>query len=161
MARKVETVTIDREGRDKGKSYVLTEMSAMRAEKWALRMLNAAARNGLAIPDEVAAGGMQSVAAMVAVNGMQALAGIAWADMEPLLDEMMSCVQFKTSANIVRDVSEDASDIEEIFTRVQLRGAVLRLHVDPSLLVGLSTSPQAPVTTSDTPNTSTSPPASA
>ncbi len=160
MPRKVETVTIDREGRDKGKSYVLTEMPAMQAEKWALRLLNAAARNGLAIPDDVAAAGMAGVAQMVAVNGMAALAGIAWADMEPLLDEMMECVQIRPSAGVTRDVHLE-TDIEEIFTRVQLRGAILRLHVDPSLLVSQSTSGSAPVMTSDTPTTSTSPPQSA
>ena len=160
MPRKVETVTIDREGRDKGKSYVLTEMAAAPAEKWALRLLNAAARNGLQIPDGVAELGMQGVAIMLAVNGMGSLAGIAWVDMEPLLDEMMACVQFKTSANIVRDILPEADDIEEIFTRVQLRGAILRLHVDPSLLAGLSTSESAPDMTSATPITSTSRPVS-
>ena len=37
MARKVEYITIDQEGRDQGKTFKITEMPALKAEKWATR----------------------------------------------------------------------------------------------------------------------------
>ena len=44
MARKTKIVTIAAEGRDYGKSYLLTEMPALKAEKWATRAMMALIR---------------------------------------------------------------------------------------------------------------------
>jgi len=46
MARKTATVTISAEGRDKGKTFFLTEMSAERSEEWGERALLALVRGG-------------------------------------------------------------------------------------------------------------------
>lgn len=120
--RKTETVTITAEGRDKGKRFALTEMPATQAEKWALRAFMALAKSGLEIPDDVQNMGMAGIAAL----GFQALAGISFQDAEPLLDEMMACVQCVPSAGVVRVLIED--DIEEVATRFTLRRDVFELH---------------------------------
>lgn len=121
MARKVSEFTVETEGRDKGKVFVLTEMPAAQAEKWAMRVLLAAARSGFDVGHTVGMG-MQGVALL----GLSALANMAWDEAEPLLDEMMTCVKIKEQSG-AREVFSD--DIEEVVTRFDLRKAVLDLHI--------------------------------
>lgn len=130
MARKNTTLTIDAEGRDKGKSFVLTEMPVRQAEKWAMRALLAVAKSGFDIGD-AAKMGMQGIAVM----GIQAIVNMDWEDAEPLLDEMMQCVRIKETSG-VRDIIGD--DIEEVATLIQLRKSVLELHIDFSTAVSAS-----------------------
>lgn len=126
MPRKTLTVTIDAAGRDAGKRFILTEMPATQAEKWAARALSALARSGADIPDNIAHAGM----AGIAVLGMRALSGMSFADAEPLLDEMFGCVAIMPDPSrptIVRGLVED--DIEEVATRLRLRAEVMALHL--------------------------------
>jgi len=103
MARKVKDVTVSEEGRDKGKVFVLTEMPASRAEKIGQRM---------------------AVALMRAASGDNAAN-------EALMDEVMTCVQFRpdplTHPQTVRPLIED--DIEEVATGIKRRQEVAELHV--------------------------------
>jgi len=122
MARKTLDVTIDKEGRDKGKTFVLTEMPARAAEKWATKALFALARSGVELSPDLLKGGMNSIA----ILGLQGLLNIKFEDAEPLLDEMLTCIQIK-EPNTVRSLTPD--DIEEIQTLFTLRGEVLKLHV--------------------------------
>lgn len=108
--------------RDLGKVFRITEMPASKAEKWAIRALLAVARSGIDIPPELMQGGMRALAFV----GVRALSGLSFDDAEPLLDEMMECVQIVES-KIVRHPTEN--DIEEVATRVFLRQQVLDLHV--------------------------------
>ena len=119
--RKTETITITDDGRDKGKMFLLTEMPAEKAEKWALRAFLALARSGVELPDDVQQLGM----AGMAIVGLRALGGVQFSDAEELLDEMFECVQIIES-KITRRPTGD--DIEEIATRAQLRIEVLKLH---------------------------------
>lgn len=109
--------------RDAGKTFVLTEMPAMRAEKWATRAFMALATNGVKIPEGVADLGM----AGFALVGFQAFYGAKFEEVEPLMDEMFECIQIKPSAQIVRPLVEN--DIEEVSTRLALRKEVLELHM--------------------------------
>jgi hypothetical protein len=127
MARKVSKFTVQTEGRDKGKLFVLTEMSASRAEDWGIRALLALASSGVELPDDVQGMGMAGIAVM----GIQALSGMRYEAAKPLLDEMFECVEIcpePSKPNVVRALIED--DIEEPGTRLQLRKAILELHVD-------------------------------
>ena len=54
MPRRTKTYVIADENRDKGKMFLLTEMPALQAEKWAIRAFLALAKAGLVIPDDVA-----------------------------------------------------------------------------------------------------------
>lgn len=130
MARKSATITIDLPGRDIGKVFLLTEMSAMKAEKWAARALLVLARSNMQIPEGITSAGM----AGIAVIGIHALAGVEFAQAEPLLDEMLQCVEFIPDAArpmVKRHLMED--DIEEVRTYVRLREEVLSLHVGFSI----------------------------
>lgn len=136
MARKTLVVTIDAPGRDYGKSYLLTEMPASQAEKWAARALLALSRSGVEIPDSIASVGLAGLAYL----GVKALAGLRFEDAEPLLDEMFRCVTFipdPMRPNILRGLIED--DIEEVLTRLKLRSELF------TLMTGFST-PAAPST---------------
>lgn len=133
--RKTASVTITADGRDKGKVFLLTEMPASVAEKWAMRALLALGRSGIELPDDVANGGMAGVAAA----GLRAFAGIEFGDAEPLMDEMFGCVQIvpdPKQAAVARDLIED--DIFEVSTRLLLRSEVVALHVGFSISDALS-----------------------
>lgn len=131
MARKTTTVTIDSTdpgNRDVGKQFVITELPATVAEKWAARALNALLASGLEIPDDLARQGMRGLAAS-GLAGLQSFSGVPWNLAEPLLDEMMACVQIvpdPTRPGVIRPLVE--TDIEEVTTRFTLRGEWLGLH---------------------------------
>lgn len=127
MARKVLDLTIAETGRDAGKMFRLTEMSASASEKWAAKAFLALARSGVDIPDNISSAGLAGVAAL----GVKALGGMSFQDAEPLMDEMFRCVQRVTDPArpmFVRALIED--DIEEVATRLKIRMELFRLHVD-------------------------------
>lgn len=131
MARKTLTITIDAEGRDKGKTFLLTEMPASKGEKWAVRALLALARGGIEVPENIAGLGL----AGIAIIGVQALSGLEWELAEPLMDEMFACIQIipdATRPQVVRGLVEGtgSDDIEEVKTRIMLRKEILALHVE-------------------------------
>lgn len=130
MARKQVNLDIKNgESRDDGKRFIITEMAASQGEKWGARALNALLASGIEIPSAVAAGGLRGLA-MAGVSGLSGFSGIPWELLEPLLDEMMTCVQIMPDVNrpdVVRKLIE--SDIEEIKTRLLIRNAWLELHV--------------------------------
>ena len=128
--RKTVIITIQDEGRDKGKIFILTELPAVQAEKWAYRALLALARSGVEIPPNLAGAGF----AGIAILGFQALAHIDFNDLEPLLDEMMSCIQYRPDpSNVQYSRPLMVDDIEEIATRIKLRAEVYTLHTGFSL----------------------------
>jgi len=127
MARKTLTYTVETEGRDQGKVFKLTEMSAADAENWAIRAFFAIMNAGVDVPDEIAEMGMAGLAEIWTT----AIAGVSYEAAKPLLEEMMDCVQRipdPSKPNVVRAL--DDSDIEEVKTRLLLRKAVFNLHVD-------------------------------
>lgn len=138
MARKTLRVTITDEGRDKGKTFVLSELPADQAERWFIRALLGLAQSGADISPEQMAGGASAFAAL----GVQALGGIAWPTLEPLLDEMFDCIACQVAANVpLQSITPGInSQIEEVRTRFLLRVAVLELHIGFSLPVVTPTS---------------------
>ncbi|MFU2050590.1 hypothetical protein [Bordetella hinzii] len=138
MARKQKTVTITEEGRDKGKVFILTELSAYEAEEWAGRALFALMNAGVQIPDNIAEAGLAGVATL----GMAALTKLPYDSAKPLLDKMMACVEIQPSANVTRRLIAD--DIEEVATLLTLRKHVLGLHMDFSMAAAPSTSGSKP-----------------
>lgn len=124
--------------RDGGKSFRITEMSATRAEKWAMRALLMLKGSGERIPSNVQGLGMVGIAILGLNVFLQG--SIRPEDLEPLMDEMLTCVE------IIRDprhpevatplVSDD--DVEEVQTRLWLRSEVLRVHTNFSPAEALS-----------------------
>lgn len=123
MARK-ETTFIAEAGRDKGKQFLITEMSASQAEAWAIKVILAVGNAGIEIPENLASQGMSGLMEV----GYMSLLKIPYESAKPLLDEMMTCVQFSPSPTIKRPLIED--DIEEVKTRLALRKAIWSLHMD-------------------------------
>jgi len=133
MARK-ETTFVAETGRDLGKQFLITEMSASQAENWAFQVILAVGNAGIEIPEGLASQGMSGLMAIGYMN----LLKIPFDAAKPLLDEMMNCVQIIPSANIKRKLVEE--DIEEVGTRLQLRKAIWNLHMDFFLNESKSTS---------------------
>ena len=59
--------------------------------------------------------------------GVTALAKVPFADSKPLMDELLSCVQYVAGANII--IPLDESHIEEASTYFRLKVETLKLHV--------------------------------
>jgi hypothetical protein len=131
MARRTAEITITDEGRDKGKVFLITEMPARTAEKWANRVLIALGKGaGPAIAREIDENA--GWAGLVAV-GMSTLGALQWEGVaEPLLDEMLACVDiYPTPGNksVKRPLFTGSDDVEEVRTFITLRKAVLELHM--------------------------------
>lgn len=125
MRKTIEVVIApdDKANRDRGKRFVITEMSAMQAERWASRALSLMAKSGVEVPPETLAGGW----AAVVVVGIRAVAA-SLGEADDLRNEMMACVKIVSPVPpspraLVPDV-----DIEEVSTLLKLRQEVLELH---------------------------------
>ena len=135
--RKTETFTIEAEGRDKGKTFLLTEMPATKAEDWAIRVMLALGAANVEIPE----GALQLGMAALAEIGLKKLFALNPATVKPLLDELMECIQIqpdKKRPEVRRTLIE--SDVEEVKTLLLLKWRVLSLHLDFSVAAGLSES---------------------
>lgn len=128
--RKTRTVVIPQpaEGkvnRDAGKTFLLTEMAAIPTEKWGIRAMMALGTSGIVVPQELADAGILGIALL----GYQALMGAEFKAIEPLMDEMMHCVQYLPSESVRMPFSMFGdSTIEEVSTLLLLREQLLELH---------------------------------
>ena len=121
------TYVVTEDGRDLGKTFLITEMSAAEAEDWALQAFFAIMNAGIEIPDEIAEMGFAGIAAI----GLKALGKVPYYMAEPLLKKMMECVKIipdQKQPNVVRDIID--SDIEDVKTRLSLKKSVWSLHTD-------------------------------
>lgn len=161
--RKEKVTTCPFEGRDKGKMFYIKEMPAARAEKWAMRAFLALAHAGIEVPEEMQGAGW----AALAVIGLRALGRMAYSEFEPLMDEMMECVEFipdqsKPSYHRKMLMDEGSEDVEEAKTLFWLRSEVFELHTGFSIAGALLTSAEDSETTAqNSSRTPTSPQSSA
>lgn len=159
--RKHAVVTIEAEGRDKGKTFLVLEKSAYEAEKWATRALLALSRNGVEVPEEA----MNAGALGILIAGLAGFKQMRFDDAEPLLDEMLTCISFVPDVSKLDPVNGrplarplitgDDGDIDEVTTLLKLRGEALELHLGFSVNAVLS-SLAAAVPNSSQPASSTS-----
>lgn len=127
MARKTLNFTVQQEGRDLGKTFVITEMTAARAESWAMRALLALIGGNAQIPEGFERMGMAGMAEV----GLKALQGLDYKVAEPLLDEMMGCIRVMpdpSKPHVLRKMIDE--DTEEVATRIALKTEVWKLHTD-------------------------------
>lgn len=114
------------ENRDNGKVFLIKEMPAAKAERWAIKAFLAMAKNGIELPEGVEFSGM----AGIAKAGITLFTKIPFEDADELMAEMMGCVSIIPNPNkpdITRAIDEE--DIEEVSTRLMLRKEVFFLHV--------------------------------
>lgn len=129
--RKTTTLTIDGKNRDQGKVYKITEMSADKAERWALRAGFVLMNAGVDLPELEGGTSMADLSQLGLQTLIRAFSKVSYEQAEPLLTEMLECVQCVPDPGkpeVVRGLIE--SDIEEVSTRFKLRKAVWDLHVD-------------------------------
>jgi len=137
MARRTVTVKITEEGRDRGKTFHITEMPAVQAEAWAIRALLALATN-INVTDDEAARGMAQLSTMSMVK---IAAGMDYEDARPLMEELMACVQIvpdPSRPDVMR--SDIVHDVEEVATLMKLKLETYKLHTSFSPLAVTSTS---------------------
>ena len=131
MRKSVEVRLGPEGGRDAGKVFVVTEMSATAAEKWGLRAFQALAKGNVDIPLDIADGGLPQIAAF----GFRAIASASGDDVDWLMARLMDCVAYvpdparpevwrgsgvrESAPNAVGPLLE--SDIEEAKTRLRLK----------------------------------------
>lgn len=119
-----KTVDITGIARDESRVYRITEMSAFKAEKWAMRALWAIAGANVELPENISTA---PLAKLVEI-GFTALSKIPFNIAEPLLNEMLECVTVVLPDSSTRKLLPD--DIEEFRTILKLRKEVIALHVD-------------------------------
>lgn len=159
-------VTITRDGRDKGKVFVIREMPAMQATEWFDRAMQFVARSGIDVPPDIFEHGPAGFAVIGIGAAMSAVGRAAYPDVKPLLEELMGCVVSLRSPNTAVDITMPAAimgQIEEVATILQLREEVLSLHLGFSLAARLSQfrTMAAMMMGASGPNTETSPEPSA
>ena len=137
MARKTATYTVEAEGRDKGKTFFLTEMPATRAEDWAIRVMLALGAANVEIPDDAAQLGMAALAEI----GLRKLFSLNAETVRGLLAELMECVTVRPDRKHP-EMSRAliGEDTEEVKTLLTLKWEVLKLHLDFSVAAALSES---------------------
>ena len=126
--------------RDKSKIFKITEWDSERAEHWGIRaMLALGSTNDARLPLDMAGMGMEGIA-IVGINAFFAQTRAMGdenvkAVVIPLLDELLECVEIIRDAKHPEVVTKliPATDIEEIATRMWLRGEVLSLHLSFSV----------------------------
>lgn len=125
MARRVVRFKVEAEGRDQGKTFIITEMPATAGEWWGIRALMALSRGSNDLGFDPATAGLYELA----VLGLRGLPYAVPSEIQPLLDEMMACVTIQPDASrdVTRSLIED--DIEEIKTRLDIREEWLKLHM--------------------------------
>lgn len=133
MARKTTIYTVAAEGRDQGKRFLITEMSATQGELFAVRAFLALARNGISIPEHWQELGFAALAGL----GVAVLGQLPFHEAKPLMEELWTCVQAVPDPNqpaFARPLVE--TDVEEIGTRLAIKLEVLKLHFDFLKAVG-------------------------
>lgn len=134
--RRSSTILISREGRDKGKSFVIEEMPAIQATEWFLRALQLMARSGADVPPNIMQVGVAGFAALSIGTILTGLGKAPFYDVKPLLDELRVCIKSFTAAGGTAPVTIQAmilQQIEESATDIQLLEEVVSLHLGFSI----------------------------
>jgi hypothetical protein len=149
---KTKEVEITAENRDKGRKYLLTEMPALQAERWARHAIMAMNREDLDIQSEIAALGMFGFI----LGGMQALAGGNVPAVDELMDQMLRQIQI-VEEHVTRPMQAEG-DVWEVLTLKTLRQELIELHMGFTFaeLVSMLKATSAP-TPQDSQTTQTSP----
>ena len=135
MARKESIFTVADEGRDKGKTFLIRELSAAEQELWAGEVFFALLNTGVELPPGLLdpRGGVQGLGmAELASLSFEAFSKLSFESARPLLEKMWDCVQLipnPKEPRVVRPLMQE-DDIEEVKTRLALRKAIFDLHFD-------------------------------
>jgi hypothetical protein len=135
MARHTKVVTIEASGRDKGKRFFLTEMSAAAFAEWVMKATFAISKNGGQVSPDFIKDGIPGLL----MFGLTAITTCSFEAARPLVDEIMACVQTMPGLltdshdrrNMIRPTMPE--DFEEYTTVLQLQKEALELHLGFSI----------------------------
>jgi hypothetical protein len=142
MPRREARVFIERDGRDKGGVFHIQEMAAFPACEWFIRAGQLLARSGTDIPADIGQHGATGFVALGVGALVTGLGKAPWAEVKPLLDELLKCVKSYTPPGgqvPFIDWSVALTQIEEPATFWQIYEEVLSLMVGFSIAAALST----------------------
>lgn len=131
MARKEKTITI--KDRDKELTFKITEMPAMKAEKWKIRAIMLLLSSDIDMPQGVSI--EEGISKFMAGGAEKLFKALSKVDVDKainLFDEMLySCVQLFTQG-VSTQVNEAVIDanVEDSSTLTKLRFECLKLHFD-------------------------------
>lgn len=142
MARKTKTITLE-SGRDKGKSFLITEMPVTKIDKWANKALCNLLKAGIdprgvdvnllintVDPNQEVKidkmGGMLELARLLG----KSVGGIDHEILQDLKDELLECVQIIPTGGIPRPPLNWDDEVDGTFTLDRLRKEVFLLHID-------------------------------
>jgi hypothetical protein len=144
--RREKRVAITSEGRDKGKVFLIREMPAFQAERWANRMILALLdANAKRASKDMQDGGLSALSVMMPTSlagSIKWLAGINYTGVEDLLNEQVACMFYVPNvpgAQPQELYTGELSQVEEIETIWELRSEWLLLHLGFLLAGGEST----------------------
>lgn len=125
-------ITIDK-GKDAGKVFEVSQMPVSRLEKWSARALIVLFAGD--IPLELKDISAVSNSAALAAGVLSGLGALDWEKVEPLYDELLSCISVvpdPARPNVVVPLNASNLDahIAEIGTIIKLRGEVLAVNLD-------------------------------
>ena len=121
------------DGRDKGKTFKVREMPASRLEKWSARALLALFAGN--VPVDVARQATGSNAVALASSLVAGLGTLRWEDVEPLYDELLTCVfrvpdPARPDTVIQLNAANLDAHVQDLSTLLRLRVAVLEVCFD-------------------------------
>ncbi len=133
--RKTKVITIETDNRDKGKSFLIKEMSAHKAEQWSAEALVAIFSGN--VPADILQVSQTSNTAALATAMEYLLKGLSWKSIKPLYNSLLSCVSFipekENKANPVNVIPLTETNIEnfieEVPTLLKLRLAALEINL--------------------------------
>lgn len=138
MARNTKTITIEK-GRDKDKQFILTEMSAWDSNRWMISFMKQLARSGVDLPTEAADLGIAGLLTVIKDEGdmlnsptffksvLSIASNIREEDLFPLLDQLLTCVKFKSPEGHQVDFMVD-EQIEDSTTFNVFYSEIFQLH---------------------------------
>lgn len=135
--RRTEVVHITAENRDKGHTYIITEMDAFEGEDLGVKILLALSNAGVDIPDTSA--GMAGLAAV----GIAAMAKLPYAVVKPILNDMLTHVVYQHAPKHPPMPLSNAN-VFETSTLLEIRKAFIKLHLGFSLAGDTPTTAPAP-----------------
>lgn len=121
---KERRITID-SGLDKGKTFLIKRMPAVKGDRFIMRLFHGLVKNGFDITDSQRALGMLGVNQMM-VNLIGSLDESLFME---LMDEIWDYVYIIPSGGEARSVDVEI-DIEDMFTPTKIRMAFLEAHTD-------------------------------
>lgn len=147
MARRIKRVTIHEQGRDRGKTFELTEMPADQAERWCSRAVLLFMNTHAKLPEGAA--GLELTWRNVFAAGLSALHGLRETELRPLLEEIKPCIKWVPPGDAPMQVifPGHESQIEEFKTWWELYYEYVQLLLGFSLADALSTTGITPEVT--------------